>query len=70
MLNIIMDYRMVPQLSALSLALCHEVLEGCGNHEIIHFIEKLYSFPFFFKVEKILMGSILSIEKPYFGKTI
>ena len=29
-----MDYRMVPQLSALSLALCHEVLEGGGNHQI------------------------------------
>ena len=29
-----MDYRMVPQLSALSLALCHEVLEGGGYHQI------------------------------------
>ena len=29
-----MDYRMVPQLSALSLALCHEVLEGGGNQQI------------------------------------
>ena len=33
MLNIIMDYRMVPQLSALSLALCHEALEGGGNQQ-------------------------------------
>ena len=33
MLNIIMDYRMVPPLSALSLALCHEALEGGGNHK-------------------------------------
>ena len=32
MLNIIMDYRMVPPLSALYLALCHEALEGGGNH--------------------------------------
>ena len=29
-----MDYRMVPPLSALSLALCHEVLEGGGNQQI------------------------------------
>ena len=29
-----MDYRMVPQLSALSLALCHEALEGGGNHMV------------------------------------
>ena len=29
-----MDYRMVPQLSALSLALCHEVLEGGGYQQI------------------------------------
>ena len=34
MLNIIMDYRMVPPLSALSLALCHEALEGGGNHKM------------------------------------
>ena len=33
MLNIIMDYRMAPPLSALSLALCHEALEGGGNHK-------------------------------------
>ena len=33
MLNIIMDYRMVPPLSALSLALYHEALEGGGNHK-------------------------------------
>ena len=32
MLNVIMDHKMVPQLSALSLALCHEALEGGGNH--------------------------------------
>ena len=25
---------MVPPLSALSLALCHEALEGCGNHKM------------------------------------
>ena len=35
MLNVIMDYRMVPPLSALSLALCHEALEGGGNHKMI-----------------------------------
>ena len=29
-----MFYRMVPQLSALSLALCNEVLEGGGYHQI------------------------------------
>ena len=34
MLSIIMDYRMVPPLSALSLALCHEALEGGGNHKM------------------------------------
>ena len=34
MLNIIMDYRMVPPLSALSLALCHEALEGGGYHQM------------------------------------
>ena len=34
MLSIIMDYRMVPQLSALSLALCHEVLEGGGYQQM------------------------------------
>ena len=34
MLNIIMDYRMVPLLSALSLALCHEALEGGGYQQM------------------------------------
>ena len=34
MLSIIMDYRMVPPLSALSLALCHEALEGGGYQQI------------------------------------
>ena len=38
MLNIIMDYKMVPQLSTLSLALCHEALVGGGNHKNISFI--------------------------------
>ena len=28
-----MDYRMVPPLSELSLALCHEALQGGGNQE-------------------------------------
>ena len=34
MLNIIMDYRMVPPLSVLSLALYHEALEGGGNQSM------------------------------------
>ena len=34
MLNIIMDYRMVPLLSTLSLALCHEALEGGGYQQM------------------------------------
>ena len=33
MLNVIMDHKMAPPLSALSLALCHEALEGGGNHK-------------------------------------
>ena len=34
MLNVIMDHKMVPPLSAFSLALCHEALEGGGNHKM------------------------------------
>ena len=33
-----MDHKMVPQLSALSLALCHEALEGGGNHFMVTII--------------------------------